>query len=288
MSTTPTSTTPTSTSEAAVVRLAVAQTTTRTDPADGAAFRAAGVEIRELMTQAHDQRADLVLFPEATFCFPDKRALSRTAPELGEADWTRFDWATLTDELELVRQHARSLALWTVIGTQTRGAEARPRTSLLVIDAEGEDHIRYDERRLSRTKDTVMYARGDGPAVFELNGLRFGLASGLEVLFDDIFLAYEDDGVDAVLFATQGPPNPEESDGLATSARAAARHHQLTVGFSAPVSHAPYVPSGVVGPDGRWMASCRARATPDVVTVEVTSRPEGAARAWRRSMVAAD
>ncbi|MFW6598983.1 carbon-nitrogen hydrolase family protein [Propionibacteriaceae bacterium Y2011] len=211
MSTTPTSTTPTSTSEA-VVRLAVAQTTTRTDPTDGAAFRAAGVEIRELMSQAHDQRADLVLFPEATFCFPDKRALSRTAPELGEADWSRFDWATLTDELELVRQHARSLALWTVIGAQTRTAEARPRTSLLVIDAQGHDHVRYDERRLSRTKDTLMYARGAGPAVFEVNGLRFRLASGLEVLFDDIFLAYEDAGVDAVLFATQGPPNPEESD----------------------------------------------------------------------------
>ncbi|MFW6598970.1 hypothetical protein ACQBAU_00665 [Propionibacteriaceae bacterium Y2011] len=51
---------------------------------------------------------------------------------------------------------------------------------------------------------------------------------------------------------------------------------------------APYVPAGVVGPDGRWTARCRAQATPDVVTVEVTSRPEGAARAWRRSMVAAD
>ncbi|MBP2381211.1 carbon-nitrogen hydrolase family protein [Brachybacterium sacelli] len=287
----PGGTVPTQNTTSPAVRIATAQTTPHHDPADPDGFRRAGREIRDLMHRARDQGADLIQFPEATFCFPDKWALSRSRDELTEADWQLFAWDALDAELHQVRQTARQLSLWTVVGAQTRAPqtgtvqERRPRTSLLVIDPQGRIHAQYDERRLSRSKATYLYERGHEQVTLEVGGIRLGLASGLEVLFGDIFLAYEDAGADAVLFSSQGPGEPEEADSLSTSARAAASQHGLVVGYSVPTTNAPHVPSGVIGANGRWAAQCPEQESPALVVVEVPKRLDGGPREWRRSMV---
>ena len=72
------------------------------------------------------------------------------------------------DEIARIRALAAKLRLWTVLGAQQPAAAdgvgvdgGRPRTSLLIIDPAGEVVGRYDERILSRSKQTYLYAAGD-------------------------------------------------------------------------------------------------------------------------------
>lgn len=270
------------------LRLGVAQTTHRQDPGDVDAFRAAGAEIRTLLHAAAAEGADLVVFPEATLCFPAKLALSSRPGELAVADWSRFAWSALESELTAVAATARELGIWAVVGAQHRqAAPAWPRTSLLVIDADGRTSCRYDERLLSRTKQTYLYEAGEDPVTFEVGGVRIGCTSGLEVLFPDLYSDYEADGVDCVVFATAGPPDPAEADSLASSARTAALQNGLWVAYATPSDKAPFTPSGVVRPDGTWAVQCPDRVEPAVVVTEVGSRLEGAPRDWRRRMLQA-
>lgn len=277
---------PTTHSPATAVQVAVAQTTHRQDPGDVEAFRAAGAETRALMRQARSRGADLIHFPEATLCFPHKLSLSSKPDELAEADWDKFAWPALEAELRAIRATARELGLWTVLGAQHREpGSVRPRTSLLVLDEHGSTRCRYDERLLSRTKQTYMYEPGSQGVTFELNGLRFGCTSGLEVLFPDLYSDYEADGVDCVLFSTAGPPDPADADSLASSARTHALQNGLWVSYAAPCEDAPYAAAGVIEPGGQWAARCPERVEPALVIVEITQRPDGAPREWRRTML---
>jgi predicted amidohydrolase len=277
---------PTTPSHPGTVRLAVAQTTHRRDPGDVEAFRSAGAEARTLMRRAAALGADLIQFPEATLCFPDKMALSRQPDQLAEADWARFPWAALDAEIDAVRATARELQVWTVLGAQHREpGSTRPRTSLLVIDAQGSIHRRYDERLLSRSKQAYLYESGSRSTTFEVNGLQFGCTSGLEVLFPDLFSDYEAEGVDCVLFSTAGPADPTEADTLASSARTHALQNGVWVSYAVPSDKAPFAAAGVIAPGGEWAARCTERVDPDVVVVDVSSRPDGAGREWRRSML---
>ena len=181
----------------AQLRLAVAQTTFRTDPGDAHAFQEAGAEVRRLMRQARAAGADVIQFPEATLCFPDKRSLSRDPDQVTEADWTRFAWESSQSEVDQIRATAGSLGLWTVLGAQQRNPadpSARPASSLLVIDPTGTVVARYDERLLSRSKQAYLYAAGAEGVVLDVQGVRIALASGLEVLFPQVFSDYERQG----------------------------------------------------------------------------------------------
>lgn len=270
------------------LRLASAQTTPHHDPADASAVHRSGEEVRALMRRAGEDGADVIHFPEVTLCFPDKRALSTSTTEVTEADWSRFAWDALGTEIEEIRREAHRLAMWTVLGAQHRAStRGRPRSSLLVIDPQGGIRDRYDERRLSRSKAAYLYEGGDRAVTITVQGITLGLASGLEVLFEDVFLEYEDAGADAVLFCSQGPADPVEADAFAISARAAARHHGLALGYSVPTTNAPYAPAGVIGPDSRFAATCPSEPVPAVAVQEISARPDGPPRDWRRAMVRA-
>ncbi len=271
------------------LRLAVAQTTFRTDPGDQGAFEDAGTEVRQLMQQAHAAGADLVQFPEATLCFPDKQLLSGDPNRLSEADWTRFAWAALDRETREIRAAARSWGLWTVLGRQLphpsdpRGS--RPTSSLVVIDPAGDIVARYDERVLSRSKQRYLYAAGSAGVVVAINGLRIGLTSGLEVLFPNLFSDYEAQDVDGVLFCTAGPGDPAEADTLASSACTHALHNGIWVGYAVPSDKAPYASAGVIAPGGTWSARCPDEAIPALAVADLSERPDHPGRTWRRTML---
>jgi len=270
------------------LRLAVAQTTFRTDPADAPAFQEAGAEVRRLMRQARAAGADLIQFPEATLCFPDKRSLSRDRDQVTEADWTRFAWESSQSEVDQIRATARSLRLWTVLGAQQRNAadpSARPASSLLVIDPTGTIVARYDERLLSRSKQAYLYAAGTEGVVIDVQGVRIALASGLEVLFPQVFSDYESKGVDCVLFSTAGPGEPAEADSLASSARTHALQNGIWVGYAVPSDKAPYAAAGIIAPGGAWAARCPSEVTPAIAVTEIGTRPDSAGRTWRRDLL---
>lgn len=272
-------------SELAVrLRLAVAQTSLYEDPGDAEAFRAAGAEVRALMKQARQQGADLIQFPEAALCFPAKRRLSSDPDKMAEADWSRFAWDALRDQLRQIASTAGQLGIWTVIGAQHELSGPRPHTGLYVIDSTGDVVTRYDERILSHTKATYLYEPGSRPVTFEVSGVRFGCTSGLEVHFPELYAAYEQQHVDCVLFSTTGAPDPAQSDAFATEARAHASINNLWIGYAAPCGTAPFAASGVLDPYGRWAGRCPGSERPAVTVVDLVDDSENPARPWRRDV----
>ncbi|MDN3359255.1 carbon-nitrogen hydrolase family protein [Actinomadura sp. DC4] len=264
-------------------RLAVAQTTVREDPRDGDALRASGRELRRLMRRAHAAGARVVHFPEGATCSPHKRVMS-TGDEVGPADWSRFAWDVLRQELTATARLAGELRLWTVLGSVHRLTPPhRPHNSLYVISDHGEVATRYDERLLSKTKVSYMYAPGEVPVTFEVDGVRFGCALGIEVHFPEVFGEYERLDVDCVLFSTTGGA---EADGpmFATEAQGHAAANGYWVGFSVPARHSTTAPAGVIAPGGEWLARCPADGAPALVVVDLDDRAaRSQARPWRRT-----
>jgi predicted amidohydrolase len=159
---------------------------------------------------------------------------------------------------------------------------------MYVISDHGELVTRYDERLLSSTKLSFMYSPGSGPVTFEVDGLRFGCAMGIEVHFPEVFAEYERLDVDGVLISTGAGHSPEGTAAFATEAQAHAATNSLWVSFAMSAQHSAAVPAGTIAPDGRWAAQCQSDGHPAVAIADIDNRPESIdialakARPWRR------
>ncbi len=267
------------------LRLAVAQTPVHGDPRDVDLLRASGSDLRRWMRAARERGARIVHFPEGATCFPSKRILSGTGPDvIGVSDWNRFRWEVLREELEKTRLLAQALQLWTVFGSVHRLTPPhRPHNSLYVISDRGELVTRYDERMLSKTKLSFMYAPGSAPVTFEIDGYRFGCALGMESHFTENFAAYEALDVDCVLFSTTGgflTDAPMFAAG--TCGHAATNHYWIS--FSVPSAHSPGAPSGIIAPNGVWAARCATDGSSDVATFDIVVDPADFSRRWQRAI----
>ena len=187
------------------LRVAVAQFATSGDIPDASFVATTGERVRAAMKDAVAAGARLIQFPEGTLGYPHKRLISRSAPDLDEADWNRVDWRALRAELEAIGAAAADLGVWAVVGApHWLGDGCRPHNSLFVFSDTGQLVTRYDKRRLSMTEITYLYAPGVGPVAFEVDGFSFGMVLCLETLFPDLFIEYADAGADAVLISSAG------------------------------------------------------------------------------------
>jgi predicted amidohydrolase len=97
------------------------------------------------------------------------------------------------------------------------------------------------------------YTPGSGPVTFEVDGLRFGCAMGIEVPFPEV---WADNG--------------------------------LWVSFVMSAQHSAAAPAGIIAPDGRWAARYPADGHPALAIAGIDNRPESIdiavtkARPWRR------
>jgi predicted amidohydrolase len=265
------------------LRLAVAQTTYTEDPRDPALLRSSGTEIRRLMRDARAAGARIVHFTEGATSFPSKYVMSEDGPEkVGNADWSRFAWEVLTEELAEIAGLARELGLWTVLGSVHRlTPPLRPHNSLYVISDRGQVATRYDERTLSFTKITYMYTPGTAPVTFEVDGFRFGCALGMDVHMPELFSEYEGLDVDCVLMSTTG--GVPHTSGEATEAQGHAAVNHIWVSFAVPAEHSLFTPSGVIAPDGSWLAQCPGDGTPALTVADLDQAAlSTTARTWRR------
>lgn len=265
------------------IRMAVAQTSLFNDPRDVSALHASGTEMRRLMSDAHQAGARLLHFPEGTTCWPHKRIMSETGPrEIGPSDWTRFEWGALREELEATRRLASELKLWTIFGSVHHlTSPHRPHNSLYVVTDRGELLTRYDERLLSNTKTSFMYSPGKNPVTFEVDGLRFGCALGMEVHYPEIFVEYENLDVDCVLFSTAGE-TPSNASAFAAEALGHAASNTYWVSFSTLAPQSTAAPSGIASTDGQWAVQCPMNGLPAIAVADIKTNPESLARPWRR------
>lgn len=273
------------------LRIAVAQSTVRQDPTDADGLRASAAEIRRFMKDAAGQGARLIHFTEGALCFPSKVVMSELGPdEIGPSDWSKAEWAVLQEELDRIAALSGELGIWTVIpSVHQLPAPTRPYNSMYVVDDQGKIVNRYDERMLSTTKITWMYSPGDQPVTVEVDGYRFGLALGLDVLFAELFTEYDRLDVDAVLlsYASTGVPQNQQ---IGVQTRGAAVMNTYWISVAAPANPGAGLESGVCDPYGNWAIQTPADGTPSIAVTdlhraEVTQRGRDFRRLTRAARI---
>jgi predicted amidohydrolase len=255
--------------EESTLRFAVVQSTMREDPTNADVLRAGGAEIRDFMKQAAAAGVRLVHFTEGAICFPSKRVMSELGPdEVGAADWTKAQWSVLQEELDRIAALASELGIWAVVPSVHQLPEGRPHNSVYVVSDRGKVVARYDERTLSTTKVTWMYTPGKQAVTFDVDGFRFGLALGLDVLFPELFTEYDQLGADGVLlsYATHGVSHHEH---VAVQARGCAVNNTCWISFAVPANPDGGLASGVIDPRGEWVAQAATDGTPGMAVTDL-------------------
>ena len=250
------------------LRIAVAQSTVREDPTNPTLLRESGAEVRSLMQEAAAAGARLVHFPEGAICFPSKVVMSSLGPdEIGPSDWTKADWTVLQEELEQITKLSGQLGIWTVIPSVHRLPDARPHNSAYVVSDKGQVVARYDDRALSTTKVTWMYTPGTAPVTFELDGYRFGLALGLDMLFPEMFTEYDQLGVDAVLVSYASTHGPNGHIGV--QARGTAANNTCWISLAVAANPRTGLVAGVTNSRGEWVAQAPEDGRPAIAVAEL-------------------
>jgi predicted amidohydrolase len=109
-----------------------------------------------------------------------------------------------------------------------------------------------------------MYSLGSKPITFEVDGLRFGCALGMDGHFQEVFAVYESLDVDCVAFSTKGG---FESDGpvIAREAQGFAVANSYPVSFSVPAGYSSAAAAGLISSEGEWSARCRTQGRESTV-----------------------
>ena len=138
--------------------------------------------MRAALQQAAQAGARLVHFPEGALSGYVKSEIE---------DWAEVDWAALREELEQTAVLAKRLGVWVVLGANHRLRAPRwPQNSLYVISDTGVLAGRYSKRYCSNTEVTYWYTPGADPLAFDVDGVRFGCALCIEVVFPTLFAEY--------------------------------------------------------------------------------------------------
>jgi predicted amidohydrolase len=223
-----------------------------TQPAGSADVRDNGQIVRDLMRTAAADGVRLIQFPEGFLSGYAKAQVT---------DWADVDWPAARAEVEAVAELAAELRMWVVLGSaHPLTPPHRPHNSLYVISDEGRVVTRYDKRFCSNTEITRFYSPGFEPVVFDVDGYRFGCAICVEVNFPQLFVEYDELGVDCLLLSAW--PVDEI---FFTKAQAYAAVHNYWLSLSVPEQTAGLMRSAVFGPDGSVLA--RAGGPDDLAVV---------------------
>jgi len=120
--------------------------------------------VGRMMSEASAQGAEIVCFPEAYL--PGLRGQDFEVPPFEVVEEERV--------VRAVSQWARARGLATILGMERR-TEAGRQIAALVIDAGGEVRGFQTKNQLDPTEEP-SYLPGHGRSIFEINGVRFGIA----------------------------------------------------------------------------------------------------------------
>ncbi|MEV0537449.1 carbon-nitrogen hydrolase family protein [Kitasatospora sp. NPDC050463] len=152
-----------------------------------------------------------------------------------------------------------------------------PTTGLYVISDQGRLVARYDKRFLSHTELSYLYTPGrPEPTVFEVDGVRFGLATCIEANFPALFAEYERLDVECVLLSVM-----VDDPARATVAQAYGTLYNYWLGYAVPAQYAAHAPSGVVAPGGRWLDRAPADNLPALAVADLDLDSADRFGSWR-------
>lgn len=145
--------------------------------------------IEHQMRSAKLRNGELVHFPEC--------ALSG----YGGADiesFNDFDWDLLKKRTTAIRELAKELKLWVLLGSSHQLSDGhKPHNSLYVIDPEGVVQDRYD-KRFCTSGDLKHYSPGDHYVSLDIGKIKCGLLICYDVRFPELYRAYSKIGVDVI------------------------------------------------------------------------------------------
>ena len=250
------------------MRIATAQNRILGDP------KANGREIRELMCMARDAGAELIHFPEGAISGYVKSQIR---------SWEEVNWELLRKEIEKTAALAGNLGLWVVLGSNHRLSQPnRPHNSLYIFSPDGELHTRYDKQLCSNSEINDWYTPGRENVVFDVSGWRFGCSLCIEIQFPELFLEYERQAIDCMLFSSFS-----ESEMFRIQAQAYAAINNYWFSFSVPTQCSANAPSSMIGPSGEIVSSCHPVESGFTISTLDRDAPEWEvaikrARPWRR------
>jgi len=120
--------------------------------------------VKHLLSEAAAQQAEIVCFPEAYL--PGLRGLDFEVPDFDENDQRRI--------LKAVAHWASSFKVATILGMERLTNSGRQIVAV-VIDAQGEILGNQTKNQLDPSEDK-FYVPGDRRQLFEVNGIKFGVA----------------------------------------------------------------------------------------------------------------
>jgi len=160
-----------------------------------AAQIAAGAELEknlatilQAMEHGSKQEVQLLLFPET--------ALTGYSPEIGH-NRSPQEWPSIEKSLDKIATKANELGIATVIGSDAWDGQCWYNRSF-AFDEHGQLAATYDKTHLMRT-DVPYYAQGNGPVLWEWQGLRLGLLICYDVRFPEGYRELLAQGVQIIL-----------------------------------------------------------------------------------------
>jgi len=142
--------------------------------------------IREFMRQAARAGAHLLHTSEASLS---------GYPGVDLPSFRDYDWDTLCRETAGLRQEARTLGLWLVLGSAHYLDErTRPTNCLYLVDTQGRIADRYD-KCMCTEGDQKHYSAGNRLVTYDIRGVRIGLAICYDICWPQIYMAYREKGV---------------------------------------------------------------------------------------------
>jgi deaminated glutathione amidase len=223
--------------------------------------------IRRYMRRAKNQGADIAHFSEGSLA------------GYGGVDFATldgYDWETLRKETEKVIALAAKLKLWVAVGSMHRlSGENLPHNSLYLIGPDGRIFDRYDKRFCMR-REMAFYTPGNRSVVFELNGIKCGLAICYDLRFPELYRELKRLGVQCVIQSSynarqEGPSVHTEIMRQTMQAHAATNYFWVNMTNSC-AFYSPY-PSCFIQPDGRIARQLRFNK-PGVMVNEVDTDAE--------------
>lgn len=213
--------------------------------------------IEELVGQASGQGSRLLVLPEMVmYCFSRKMddAFVAAAEEIPGG----FSRA--------ITAMAARYSIGIVAGmTEATAGGSRPFNTVYVAGPDGEQLAGYRKVHLydafaARESDTIAPSNVMEPAVFDLDGIRFGVATCYDVRFPESFRAVIDHGADVVVLPAAWAPGAHKEDHWKTLVRARA------------IENTSYVlAAGQVPP--QWTGGSLAVDPVGVVLAELGERP---------------
>jgi deaminated glutathione amidase len=233
----------------AVMRIAVAQILSGTDPADNLQL------VRECARRAAEAGARLVVFPEATMC-------RFGVPLAPIAEPVEGPWA------DGVRRIAAEAGITVIVGMFTPADDGRVFNTLLAVGPDVDAH--YDKIHLYDAfgfTESQTVAPGREPVVINVDGVGVGLTTCYDLRFPELFTTLARRGAQLIVVSASWAAGPGKLEQWTLLARARAldsTSYIVAAGQADPgeplASSAPTGVGGslVVSPFGGVVASARA------------------------------